>query len=1218
MKFIGSTLYFVDSGNHTLRSITSSEIINTIAGNGTAGFSGDGGPATQALLNGPRQLVVSPAGELYVADTVNSRIRKINPAGIISTIAGTGTPGFSGDNGLAINAQINFPRGMILRDDGAMYFTDYANNRIRLITPDGIISTFAGNGLTPQANGGIDGDFGAAVSASFNNVEGIALYLDGSLIVTDSGDNLIRKISVTPYPLSSNGTFSIPSEDSTEIYVFAQSGQHQQTLNAQTGAPKWTFGYDSLGNLISAADGDGNTTSINRDSLGNAVSITAPFGQVTSLTSDGNGNLASVTNPNGETYQMQYGSGSMLSQFSKPSGASSTMTYDALGNLTQDKNAAGGFTALASSIELSVLLSNTGGVSEVGNSLTTTTQTASGRPTKFQHITSTANIDEVNQIDGGGLITSTTVQAPRTVIQTPFTEIFTSYSQIDPRLGTPATYINNWQQQEGRGGAVNVVTRKKFTTASTTSDPYQFTTQDLITQNGKTTATVYTGTNHTFRSTSPQGRISTNSIDPQGRPLTVSQGNLTPVQFTYDSHGRLISTQQGSRTSSMTYDSQNNLNSATNSLGQTTSFTHDLTGRVTGTQLPDGRVIGYQFDRNGNLTSVTPPGRPSHNFMFSLIDLATSYVAPDIGIGNTTTQYAYNSDKQLTLVTRPDGQTIQYSYDTLTPRLLQIATPQGNYSYSYNSVGHLGSLTSPDGVTTSFGYFGSLPASISSTGPVQTSVAYQYTPDLDLASESINGNSINFGYDLDRLLISAGPLNIQRDQQNGLAIGSSLGTLQDSFEYDSFGAVLGYQLGSAYTLGLTRDIAGRVTTKSESVSGVNSGATYSYDSAGRLIQAAQSGGYNNTYQYDANSNRIAASIRGQSITATYDNQDRLLTYGQNSYTYNANGDLTSKTNLTGTTAYVYDVFGNLKSATLPDGTLITYIVDGSNRRVGKKVNGTLVSQFSYDLFSRVNAAYDGSGNLIERFIYLTKSNVPDAMIRADGSYRIISDHIGSVRMVVNASNGQIAQQIDYDEFGQVLNDTNPGFQPFGFAGGNYESQTKLVRFGARDYDAETGRWTNKDPIGFAGGSTGLYAYCGNDPVNCTDPSGLWTLQVGISFSGNIGPFSVNVNIGVAVDTSGNIGFYQTAGGGLGGGAGVLGGLSATVTNADTIGQLAGPFSNVTATAGAGLGGSIDLINGSSDGQNITGVGFTVGPAIGAGVSGGITGTTIQQAPHSCP
>jgi len=97
--------------------------------------------------------------------------------------------------------------------------------------------------------------------------------------------------------------------------------------------------------------------------------------------------------------------------------------------------------------------------------------------------------------------------------------------------------------------------------------------------------------------------------------------------------------------------------------------------------------------------------------------------------------------------------------------------------------------------------------------------------------------------------------------------------------------------------------------------------------------------------------------------------------------------------------------------------------------------------------------------------------------------------VGSPRLVVNAASGLIVQQLDYDAFGNVLGDTNPGFQPFGFAGGLYDQQTQLVRFGARDYDPSTGRWTAKDPTLFDGGDTNLYAYVSNDPVNATDPEG---------------------------------------------------------------------------------------------------------------------------------
>ncbi|RYZ82191.1 MAG: RHS repeat-associated core domain-containing protein, partial [Proteobacteria bacterium] len=133
---------------------------------------------------------------------------------------------------------------------------------------------------------------------------------------------------------------------------------------------------------------------------------------------------------------------------------------------------------------------------------------------------------------------------------------------------------------------------------------------------------------------------------------------------------------------------------------------------------------------------------------------------------------------------------------------------------------------------------------------------------------------------------------------------------------------------------------------------------------------------------------------------------------------------------------------------------------------------------------------NGSDQLLARYVYATQGHSPDVMITKNATYKLVKDQLGSIRSVINAADGVFLQAHEYDEFGKVLSNTNPGAQPFGYAGGIFDADTGLVRFGARDYDAETGRWTSKDPILFGGGDANLYGYVAGEPINRTDPSGL--------------------------------------------------------------------------------------------------------------------------------
>jgi len=281
------------------------------------------------------------------------------------------------------------------------------------------------------------------------------------------------------------------------------------------------------------------------------------------------------------------------------------------------------------------------------------------------------------------------------------------------------------------------------------------------------------------------------------------------------------------------------------------------------------------------------------------------------------------------------------------------------------------------------------------------------------------------------------------------------------------------------------DKLGRLTSRSETLPGSSLTDSYDYNEAGQLVSVTRNG-ETTTWQYDSNGNRTHEN--GAQI-ATYDEQDRLLGYQGATYAHTANGERQSKTENGATTTYEYDELGNLLTVALPGDITIEYVIDGQNRRVGKKVNGTLTQGFLYKDQLNPIAELDGSGNISARFIYGDKANVPAYMEKDGKTYRIISDHLGSPRVVIDTATGDVVQRVAYDVWGNITEDTNPGFQPFGFAGGIYDQHTQLVRFGARDYDPQAGRWTAKDPIGFAGEDENLYGYVFADPVNLIDPTG---------------------------------------------------------------------------------------------------------------------------------
>ncbi|MEW5878229.1 MAG: RHS repeat-associated core domain-containing protein [Acidobacteriota bacterium] len=460
----------------------------------------------------------------------------------------------------------------------------------------------------------------------------------------------------------------------------------------------------------------------------------------------------------------------------------------------------------------------------------------------------------------------------------------------------------------------------------------------------------------------------------------------------------------------------------------------------------------------------------------------------------------------LSRVERPDGQGVEFSYNS-EGKLSTITSPLGATSFSYDLKGRLATITTPDGQQLQYDYDGFLEKKVTFSGSIQGSLERVYDSDFKITQLKLNGQALaSFSYDNDGLLTQAGPLAITRDPQTGFWLSSQAGVVRESRSFDAYGQLQSqeFKVSGASILKITyeRDSLGRITAKNEERPSGITRFDYGYDPAGRLVSERKilpdGSSLLTQWSYDGNGNRVMeVKPNGTVVSGSYDDQDRLLQYGDLSFTYTANGELISKCQGNACQYFDYDVFGNLRHVILDNGMEIEYVIDGRNRRIGKKINGTLVQGFIYDDQLRIVAELDGNNQVVSRFIYTDHINVPEVLEKGGRTYRILHDHLGSPRFVIDTQTGEIVQEMQYDAWGNVVFDSNPGFQPFGFAGGLHDTNTKLVRFGARDYDAQVGRWTAKDPLGFGEGrDLGLFSYSFNDAVNVYDPfglSGLWEL-----------------------------------------------------------------------------------------------------------------------------
>lgn len=1108
-------LYIADAGAGRVRRIGTDGIVSTVAGGGF-GVGDEGALATSVSLRQPLGLAIGPEQEIYVTEWGGDRIRRIDPTGTITTAIGLGT-GSSDDGAIARTAAVSSPHTVDVGPDGTLYFTEEGARRVRKITPEGSVQTVAGGGSFSNS------ETVSPLEAYFSLPRVVFLHRDGSLWICDFFGQRIRRVRPS-LPGFVNGEIALASDDGSLVYVFDARGRHLRTLDAHTRVLLLSFEYEPSGRLARVVDRAGDPTTIERNAAGNPTAIVGPFGQRTAFELGQDGWLSSVTNALGETTRMTYGSGGLLATMTDAvGGPNHVFEYDALGRLTKDIDPSGSFQTLA------VTQSESGTVVQHATRLNRTT-TFSTSATGTRTFTSASGVTATTTADGTITTPTSTIKVKR---------------GADPRFGMQAPYAAKIETTSGSHTSTATIARTA--TLSDPTDPLSLVSaQETMNANGRTSRVVWDAQARTITSTSPERRVSVTRLDEAGRVVSVTPPGLAETTIAYDAHDRPTVMTRGGRTTSFAYGPDGRVSQVTNPIATSLGLSYDAAGQLTRTSFVDGSAISLAFDANGNTTGVTPPGGRAHAFAFAAGDRLASYTAP---AANTST-IAYDDDGLAASTTRADGRVVAISRDSAgRPSTMNAAGTAFTWTYDATT----GQLTqvSRAGEQLAFRYDGALLRDEVWSGEVSGGVNRAYSDgDMWLASEAVNGASIAYRYDDDGLLTAAGDIALSRDGATGLISATTLASASDTWTHDAFGQPLTYRSSTnnaRFDFDLVRDALGRVTSRTETALGVTHVFTYQYDLRGRLTDVTRDGSPAGHYTYDANGNRLTSD----GTSAAYDIEDRLVSSGAATYEHNAAGERTKVTRGGQATSYAYDALGQLIGVTLPDGRVIEYVLDGHSRRVGKKINGGLTRGFLYRDALRVVAELDASNAVVSRFIYASKPHVPDAMVRGGATYRILSDSVGSVRVVANAQTGVVAQEIEYDAWGRVLRDTNPGFQPFGFAGGLYDADTGLAHFGAREYDAETGRWTSKDASGFGGGPN-FYAYADGDPINRIDPNGHVPILIPIAIGFIQGAVIVaGIDIAVQLATKGCVDWWQVGKQSLIGGA--IGGVTGGIAGAASIG-----------------------------------------------------------------
>jgi RHS repeat-associated protein len=785
-----------------------------------------------------------------------------------------------------------------------------------------------------------------------------------------------------------------------------------------------TWTYDNQLNVLTKTNALNQTTTFTYDTSGDPLTVTNALGTAT-LTYNSFGEVLTATDPMQGVVTNTYDTHGNLLTTKDALNHTTTFTYDTRGQLLTAKDALN---------NVSTLTWNTSGqlaqVQDAANHTSAYGYDARGRVTT---ITNALNEATAYEYDAAG--------RPKKI-----TYPDASYIQYTYDLGGRRTKVRDARGLETNFAydAANRLTSATNADSKTTSYAY-----DLMSHPTSVTDALNRTTSYEYDTF--------NRLDKITHPPATSGATALTEQIGYDAGGRVTSrTDEAGRVTSYDYDSANRLIKVTDPAAQATQYEYNALTEMTAVVDALSQRYEFAYDAVGHVTQVTRGGG-SMSYAYDAVGNRTSRT----DYNNATTNYSYDTLNRLTTTTYPDTTTTSYAYDALS-RLNSATNANGTVGYSYDNRGRVSSTTDVFNQTVGYGYDANNNRTSLSLGQT-TSATYQYDV-LNRLTQLSDGNSAatTYSYDATNRLTS-------RTLPNGVV---------SSYSYDDLDRLTRLQQVKGTTT--VADAQYQYNSASDITQIVEPTQTrnFTYDSIDRLTAVTNPTQTVESYTYDGVGNRTASHI---SSTYSYQSFNKVVTIGSNSYSYDANGNLTSKTDSSGTWSYSWDYENRLKQVTRPDSTTITYKYDALGRRIQRSKSGGLSTNFVYD-GADVIKDINSDNSTVE---YLNGLGIDDKLRQTSsaGTVYFTQDHLGSTRALTDSS-GSVVENVNYDSFGNGVS----SLTRYGYTGREWDGDANLYYYRNRWYDPQAGRFISEDPIGLRGGIN-PYAYVGNSPTGFIDPKG---------------------------------------------------------------------------------------------------------------------------------